>query len=176
MIFLSDAYCDRPILSLRTGGAIGHAHTPIINPHNLKVDGWYATADGEKGAMVLPVSELRDMISKGLVVNDHDAITPVEDMIRLKDVIDDEYELIGKLVVTDGDRKLGKVQDYAVENQSMFVKKLYVNQSLFKSLTSFTKPQLIIDRTQIVDVTNDKIVVREASEKVTEPGGATARA
>ena len=176
MIFLSDVYSDRPILSLRTGGPIGHAYTPIINPKNLKIEAWYATAKGDKTPMVLPATELRDMIGKGFVVNDHDAITPIEDMVRMKELIESEYEVIGKAVVTDSGRKLGKVQDYAVENKSMFIKKLYISESILRSITSFTKPQLIIDRSQIVDVTKDKIVVKEASEKVRSTGTATARA
>lgn len=176
MIFLSDTYSNRHILSLRTGGPIGFASWPIINYKNLKIEGWHAKAHGEKGAMILPVGELRDIIAKGLVVNDHDAITPAEDMIRLKDVIDEEYELIGSSVETETGSKLGKVTDYAVENKTLFVQKLYISQNILRSLSSLTKPQLIIDRSQIIDVTSEKIVVKEASEKVRSTGAATAKA
>lgn len=176
MIFLSDTYSNRPVLSLRTGSSIGYIYAPIISPHNLKIEGWYASAHGEKGTMVLPVSELRDIIAKGLVVNDHDAITPIDDIIRLKEVIESEFDPIGMPVETESGQKLGKVKDYAVDNMSFYIKKLYVSQSLLRSLTSFTRPQLIIDRSQVIDVTNEKIVVREATEKVPNPGHAAARA
>lgn len=166
MTFLSDSYTDRPILSLRTGGVIGHAHTPIIDHSNLKIEGWYATVPDEKEFMILPSLEVRDIIAKGIVVNDHDAITPIEDMIRMKSVLETEFELVGILVENESGIKLGKVHDFAADHQSFYIKKLYVGQSLLKSVLSLTNPHLIIDRSQIVDVTKDKIVVKDSNEKL----------
>lgn len=176
MILLSSIFSQRRILSLRTGSAIGFAYSPIINSHTFKIEAWYATLNGSKESMILPVLELRDIIAKGFVVNDHDAITPVEDMIRLKSIIEEDYTPTGKTVETDDGRKLGKVTDYAVDNKSLFIKKLYVKQGLLQSLMSFTVPQVIIDRSQIIDVTPTKIIVREATVKANQPRSAPARA
>lgn len=145
-------------MSLRTGGQIGVAHVPIINPNNLKVEGWYASTSFEKGEFILPIQEVRDFIVKGLVVNDHDSITHPDDLVRLKETIDIRFEIIGKSVVTDGKRKLGKVIDFAVDEQSYYVQKLYVNPTLLKGLIN---EQLILDRSQIVEITNKKIIVSE---------------
>ena len=173
MLQLSEMFQNRYILSLRTGTPIGQAIAPVINPKNLKIEGWYATAKGEKEPMILPVSEVRDIIAKGIVVNDHDAITPEEDLVRLQDVLAIRYELIGKRVESETGDKLGKVQEYAADSKTMFVKKLYLKQGL---LGGISKDELIIDRTQIIDVTEDKIVVKEATEKVDvkSPAPATA--
>lgn len=176
MTFLSDSFTERPILSLRTGGEIGQAKLPIIDMAKLKIEGWYAEVPDEKEIMILPSGEVRDMIAKGIVVNDHDAITPIEDMIRLKSVLDNDFELIGTTVENEAGVKLGKVHDYSADHQSFYIKKLYVGQSLLKSVLSFTKPQLIIDRSQIVDVTKDKIIVKDATEKVQSSKTAPAQA
>jgi len=176
MIYLSDTYDNRPILSLRTGGVIGHAYTPIINSQNLKIEGWYATATGEKDHRILPAGELRDMIAKGFVVNDHDALTIPEDMVRMQAIIKAEFELKGISVVTESGDKLGKVQDFATEAETLYVKKLYVNQSLLRSLANFSKGQLIIDRSQIVDVKKDEIVVKGGEQKADSPEAMAARA
>lgn len=166
MFQLSSIYYNRKVLSLRTGGPVGQALSPVINPNNLKIEGWYATAQGSREAMVLPVPEVRDIISKGIVVDDHTAMTPVEDLVRLRKVIDTAYEPIGKQVITEGKKKLGKVQDYAVDTESMFIKKLYVGQSLLKN---FSAQQLVIDRSQIVEI-NDRIIkVREATARAGRP-------
>jgi len=176
MTFLSDSYTERAILSLRTGSTIGLAQLPIIDASNLKIEGWYATVPDEKELMILPSLEVRDIIAKGIVVNDHDAITPMEDMIRMKAVIDAEFEIIGTTVENETGVKLGKVRDYSADNQTFFIKKLYVGQSLVRSMLSLTKPQLIIDRSQIIDVTKDKIIVKDASEKVQNSKTAPAQA
>jgi sporulation protein YlmC with PRC-barrel domain len=162
MLQVSNIYYDRPILSLRTGGPIGHALNPVINPNNLKIEGWYATAKGERTSYIVPISEVRDIINKGIVVNDHSSLTNVDDLVRLKSVIDLGFEIIGKQVVTENKHKLGKVADFAVDDQSMLIKKLYVNQSLIKNLSI---QQLVVDRNQIVELDNRRVVVRDASIK-----------
>ena len=162
MLRLSNNYTDRSILSLRTGGVIGVALSPIINPNNLKIDGWYAENKLEKGDYILPAREIRDFIAKGLVVNDHDAITHPDDLVRMKETIDLRFELIGKSVVTENKKRLGKIADYSVDESSYYIQKLYVNPSILKGLTS---DQMIIDRNQIVEITDKKIVVQSTSEK-----------
>ncbi len=176
MIFLSNDYTNRAILSLRTGSKIGNALLPIINASNLKIDGWYATSLDSKETMVLPSLEVRDMIAKGIVVNDHDAITPIDDMVRMQAVINAEFSLIGTPIVSESGEKLGIVKDYAVDHKTLYIKKLYIGQSFLKSLLNFTHPQLIIDRSQILDVTPEKIVVKDATEKVQDTKTAPARA
>ncbi len=170
MLQLSSTYYDRPILSLRTGGPVGHALSPVINPNNLKIEGWYATARGEKSSYVVPVNEVRDIINKGIVVNDHSSLTHTEDLIRLTDVINVGFEIIGKSVLSENKKKLGKVSDYAVDDESMFIKKLYVNQSILKNLGT---QQLIIDRTQIVELNDRHVVVRDTSIRAKTTAQAT---
>ncbi len=155
---LSNNYIDRSILSLRTGGVIGVAVTPIINPNNLKIEGWYAINHFEKGDFILPSIEIRDFIAKGLVVNDHDSLTQPDDMVRMKDVINLKFDLIGKSVVSENKKRLGKIVDYSVEEESYYIQKLYVSPSLLKGLT---KEQVLIDRNQIVEITNKKIIVQD---------------
>lgn len=173
MLQLSTVYYDRKILSLRTGGPIGHALSPVINPNNLRFEGWYATAIGERDPKILPVGEVRDIIQKGIVVDDHVSITDMDDLIRIKDIVDTGYEVIGKIVKTDSKRRLGKVQDYAVDDKTMYIKKLYISQNMIKN---FSTQQLIIDRDQIVEINDKEIIVRETTSRVgsTEQIAATA--
>ncbi len=162
MLQLSAIYYDRDVLSLRTGGPIGHAMSPVIDPTTLKIEGWYATARASKDAMIVPAGEVRDIIRKGIVVNDHTSLTHVEDLVRLKNIIELQFEIIGKKVISDSKRKIGKIADYAVDDSSMYIKKLYVNQNLLKN---FTSQQLIIDRSQITEINDKYVVVRESTQK-----------
>lgn len=163
MLRLSNNYQDRSILSLRTGGVIGVAKAPIINPNNLKIEGWYAHNMLEKGDFILPILEIRDFIAKGIVVNDHDALTLPDDMIRLRDILETKFELLGKLVVTEGKKRLGKIVDFAVDEQSNYIQKLYVAPPLLRGLTN---NQILIDRSQIVEITDKKIIVSDPEATV----------
>lgn len=158
MLLLSNSFTNKPILSLRTGGVIGTITLAIINPNNLKIEGFYCSDKFSKQKLITPSSEIRDVIDDGVIVNDHDAMTPEEDLIRLRKVIDIRFELLGKKVVTKSKSSLGKINDYAVNSDNMYVQKLYVAQPIIKSLQG---GQLSIDRSQIIEITDKKIVVKD---------------
>ncbi len=171
MLRLSSTYLNRAILSLRTGGRIGLAVEPVINPNNLKIEAWYAQSNLEKGMHILPAPEIRDVITKGLVVNDHDALTPPEDMVRLKETIALNFQLVGKPVVSEQNKRLGRVTDYSVDDSSFYIQKLYVSPPLLRGLTT---EQLLVDRTQIVEITAKKIIVSDPTVKATSGSVVTA--
>lgn len=150
---------NKPVLSLRTGGAIATTISPIINPNNLKIEGFYCQDKFEKKSpTILLTQDIREILTQGLVVNDHEALTDPSELIRLKKVLDLDFELIGKPVVTVNKEKLGKVNDFAAEKETLYIQKLYVGQSLLKSLST---GQLSVDRSNIIEITNKKVVIQE---------------
>jgi sporulation protein YlmC with PRC-barrel domain len=168
MLQLSGMIINRPVMSLRTGTQVATALAPIINPNNLKIEGFWCKGD-RRQQLILVSQDIRDSLPQGLVVNDADVLTDQRELVRLTPVIQINFELLGKAVETSGGRKLGKVNDYATDTDSMFIKKLYVSQPLYKN---FSGGNLGIDRTQIVEITDKKIVVNDLEAKV--PAGAHA--
>ncbi len=172
MLQLSGSLLNQPVMSLRTGGQIGQVTSAIINPNNLKIEGYYVQdSHNKKTQLILLYQDIRDIIGKGIVVNDHEVLAHPSDLVRLKKILDINFQLIGKPVYTQSKERLGKVNDFAVETQTMYVQKLYVGQSLIKS---FTGGSLSVDRTQIVEITNRKIVIQDILQGT--PEGATASA
>jgi uncharacterized protein YrrD len=158
MLQLSQSLLNRPVLSLRTGTTIGTVTTPIINPNNLKIEGFYCNDRFSKQQRILLYQDIRDIMPQGFVVNDQEVLSESEELVRLKDIIKLGFTLIGKPVVTQSKDKIGKVSDYATEVDSMYVQKLYVSQPLLKSLTSGS---LSIDRSQIMEITNRRIIIAD---------------
>ena len=171
MLQLSGMLINRPVLSLRTGSQVATTLAPIINPNNLKIEGFYCQDGLSRKQLILVSQDIRDVMSQGLVINDHDVLSEPEELVRLKNTLGINFELMGKPVVTTDKHKLGKVNDYATEVESMFIKKLYVTQSLLKN---FSGGNLGIDRTQIVEITDKRILVNDLEAKV--PAHATATA
>lgn len=170
MLQLSGMIIDRPVLSLRTGTQVAVALAPIINPNNLKIEGFFCKGSDRK-QRVLITQDIRDVLPQGIVVNDEDVLTDTAELVRLKSVINLNFSLLEKHVETSSGKKLGKVSDYATEIESMFIKKLYVSQPLFKN---FSGGNLGIDRTQIVEITDKKVVVNDLDAKVPAHAGAVA--
>ena len=152
-------------MSLRSGSQIAKASELIINPNNLKIEGWYCQDRLARGTLILQGQDIRDIIAQGIVVNDRDALTHPDDLIRLQEIIKHKFQLIGKPVVTSSGRKLGKVTDFATDTQSLYIQKIYVARPLLKSLSGGS---LGVDRTQIVEITNRKIIVNDLTAPVKE--------
>lgn len=158
MLQLSDSLLGRQVMSLRTGGPIATVLQPIINPNNLKIEGFYCEDRFDKSTLVLLTQDIRDTLPQGYVVNDHEVLTQPEELVRLQKIIRINFQLPGKHVVTVDKQKVGKVTDFATEISTFYIQKLYVGQSLLKSLST---GQLSIDRNQIVEITNKKIIIQE---------------
>jgi sporulation protein YlmC with PRC-barrel domain len=158
MLRLSESLFNRPVMSLRTGQPVATAREPIINPNNLKIEGFYCNDRFSKEELVLLYQDIRDVIAQGFVVDDHDVLTPSEELVRLKDIMQISFTLIGKPVVTISKERVGKVSDFATELETMYVQKIYVSQSLLKSLAG---GNLGIDRSQINEITDRRIIIND---------------
>lgn len=168
---LSATITNLPVLSLRTGGKVADASEPIINPNNLKIEGWFCTDVFNRSTLILLSQDIRDFVPQGIAINDHSDLADPEDLVRLEEVLKLEFKLIGKSVVTNRGRKMGKVADYALDTTDMKIHKLYVSRPMYKSLTD---GQLSIDRSQIIEITNYKVVVRDVDVESEATATATA--
>ena len=163
MLRLSTSLRNQPVLSLRSGSPIAVALEPIINPHNLKILGWWCKLPGGK-QQVLLADNVREIMPTGLAVNDEADLTDQQDLVRHKDILNIRFQLLDKPVKTKR-QKLGKVSDYSY-NDGLFIQKLYVARSLVKVFAA--EDTLLIDRTQILEVTDHYILVRDTDIKVTD--------
>jgi hypothetical protein len=168
---MSGSLLNIPVISLRIGKSIAVATYPILNPHNLKIIGWWCKEPGN-GTSVLLTDDVRENTQQGLAVNDEENLSPPEDLVRLKEILDTNFQLIDKMVRTKR-QKIGKVHDYSY-NDGMFVQKLYVARPLMKVFAA--EDTVIIDRTQILEVTDHHILVRDTDIKETEEEIAAAAA
>ena len=166
MLQLSATLLNKNVMSLRTGQPIATITAAIFNPNNLKIEGFYCQDSFDKRELILLYQDIREVLAMGYVVDDHEVLTEPEELIRLRDVLELNYELIGKPVQTISKYKVGKVNDYATETETMYVQKLYVSQSIFKSLTGGS---LSIDRLQINEITPKCVIINELAKTVPAP-------
>ncbi|MET1033602.1 MAG: PRC-barrel domain-containing protein, partial [Candidatus Saccharimonadales bacterium] len=170
MLQLSGSLLNRPVLSLQTGGVIATTVSAIINPNNLKIEGFYCISPLDRKKMaILLYQDIRDVMVQGFVVNDGEVLVEPEELVRLQDTLKIHFDAIGKQVVTTNKEKIGKVIDYAADTNTMYIQKLYLAQSMFKNLTG---GNLGIDRTQIVEITDRRIIVQDLSARVPARAGA----
>jgi len=170
MLQLSSFFINRPVLSLRTGSQIATATSPIINPNSLKIEGFYCD-DRRRSDLILLCQDIREMIKNGMVIDDFERLAEAHDLVRLKEILELDFTPLGKQVVTVDKHKVGKVSDFAVDSDSMYIQKIYCSQSILKN---FTGGSLSIDRSQIQEITPTRIIITELQPKNPLPVTASA--
>lgn len=163
MLKLFETFQNTQVLSLRIGGVVAKVVSPIINPNNLYIEGWHVIDSRSNENLILLSQDIRDVMPQGLVVNDVEVLTPPEDLIRLQDVLELNFELLKLKVQSQNGKRYGKVSDFAIETQNFYIQKLYVTQAL-RALSGTT---LSIDRSQIIEITNKRIIIEDPTEKST---------
>lgn len=165
MLLLSARLHNIPLLSVRTGARIGTVLAPIINPNNLHIDAFWCETVHSKSNVILLDMDIREFSMKGIIIDDHLGLSDPEDLVRLKTVLEIDYNLIGKSTMASK-RKLGKVSDYAIDTASLFIQKIYVQPPVWKSGLDGNK--LTFDRISVIEVTDTHIVVSGPEEKATK--------
>lgn len=164
MLKLYESTKEMGVMSLRTGGPVASLGEPIINPNNLFIEGWHVRDSRTNENLVLLSQDVRDVLPQGLVINDHEVLAEPEELVRLKEIMGLNFRLSGLRVTTVGGKSYGKVSDFAFETSSFYVQKVYASQSLVKN---FTGGMNSIDRSQIVEITNRRLVIEDPTEQVT---------
>ncbi len=158
MLKLINNLINKPVVSLRSGTAIATINTPLINPDNLKIEGFYCSDNFHNRTLILLYSDIRDFNGIAYFVNDTDALSEPDELVRLRKIIEAGWDLGGKPVYTVSKQKVGKVNDYAVEVETMYIQKLYVSQTLLKN---FKLTSLSIDRSQVQEITDKRIIIQD---------------
>ena len=154
-----------PALSLHIGGPTAWTRQAIIDPKKLQIVGFYVDGPlvNDDTGDILETDEIREFAPIGMVIDSVDVLTHGEDAVRLKKIIDMDFEFIGLNVVSKKGEKLGKVSDYVVDTQTFKIMQFTVKRPLFKG---FLDPELILSRKEIVEIDDEKVIVKDSEEKV----------
>lgn len=162
MLVLRKALENKPIASVQSGHRVAVSGEMIIDPRDLKIFAFYVSTP-QKQELVLHAEDIRSVTPQGMIIDDNDQLMSFDDdLVRLKKVTDINFKLIDKPVYTENKKKIGKVVDFVTETEGFIIMKLHVARSLVKS---FGTSQLIIDRSQIVQITDDRVIVKSTAIK-----------
>ena len=163
MYALASKLIPLPVLSLQTGANVATIKGLILDPATLETVAFTCIIPGQVGPEIaLMLRDIRELALDCVIIDSEDDLTELEDIVRIKALSKNKFTLNGKVVVSDMGRRLGKVEDFTINIETNKVQKLYVQQSI---IHSFFGASLIVDRTQILDVSPKQIIVREATLK-----------
>lgn len=155
-----------PVMSLQTGAELARTVKLIIDPRNLTVVAYEldGPALDEHPSYIRP-TDIRELSAIGFIVDSSDEFIAEDDVILIKQVIDFGFQLEGIDVVDDMSKKLGKVHAYTLDSDGYAVQQLNVKRPF---LRSFNETELIVGRSQVLEVNNSRILVKSTREKASK--------
>ncbi|MEX0919559.1 MAG: hypothetical protein WDZ32_00260 [Candidatus Saccharimonadales bacterium] len=154
MLIPSRQLTSHSLTSLHTGRSLGAISQAIIDPFKLKVVGFYLQGDSR----LLMVDDIREISGSKVALDSEDILAEAEDLLRHQEILDINYQLIGKKAVTRSNEKLGKVDEYVIDNLSWDIAKIHIRQPMWRNLTNGI---LIVDKQQIVELKENSVVVED---------------
>lgn len=158
MYILASQLHKLPIMSLQTGKVVGVTRAPIIDMAKLEVMAFHCQANQLHQPSVLLIQDIRQISRDALIIDSFEDFSDPQDIVRLQPVLQDHFSPIGARVIDQQNRRLGKVEDYTLNIKTGLLQKLYVHQSLLRSMLF---NNTMIDRTQIIEVKPKLFVVHD---------------
>lgn len=164
MLLPFERFVDTPVMSLQTGSELARTSRVLIDPRDLTIVAYELEGPmlDQRPSFLRPV-DVRELSNLGLIVDSSDEFVGLDDVIRIKQVHDYHFDLIGLDVIDEKKKKLGRIQGFNVDSESFSVQQLVVKRPLLKS---FGEAELLINRGQVVEVRETHVTVRSASTEV----------
>ncbi len=164
MLVYANRLIGTPILSMQAAAPVGQIYEPIVDPDSLKIIAFYLVGSlVDRNANILDVKSVREYSVMGMVVDSADEFVGREDVIRIEKVVKLNFSLVGLKVETKKGTKLGRVVDFTITSEDFMVQQIIVKRPLVKS---FLDPELIIPRREIVEVTDEKLIVKDEEDAI----------
>ena len=153
-------------MGLQTGGELARTKKAIIDPATLAIVAYELEGPLlNEHPSLLRIADVREFSDIGLIVDSSDEFVTADDIIKIKEIYELNFNPIGMPVVDEKRHKLGKVDSYTIETSAFLIQQLLVKRPLFKSLND---AQLLIHRSQITEINDHEIVVHSQAE-IPEP-------
>ena len=164
MLILGSRIIGIPIMGLQTGTKLAVTKNPIIDPSNLKIVAYEVEGPllSERPSFIR-IADVRELSEVGMIIDSNDEFIGVKDVIAIEKIYELGFKLIGLSVIDETKHKLGKVSNYTLETSSFVIQQFNVKRGAIKSLS---ETELLIHRSQIVEINDQAIIVRAAAKKL----------
>ena len=163
MLVYASKLLGAPVLSMQATSQVATIATPIVDPDSLKIVAFFVSGPLVKNTNILDAKSIREYSKYGCVIDSIDELAEKDDIVKVSKIIDLNFNLNGLRVETKKGTKLGKVIDFTVTSDDFTVQQIIVKRPLVKS---FLDPELTIPRSEIVEVTDYKIIVKNEEKTI----------
>ena len=164
MLILASKLLNTPIMGLQTGSQLALTGDAIINPANLQILAYKLKASSfSDEEMLIRIADIRELSRIGFIVDSAEDFILPTDVIKIKEILELNFNILNLKVEDKKGSKVGKIIDYTLSLADFPVQQLIVKRPILKSLND---PTLTIHRSQIVEIDDNKIVIKSEEESL----------
>ncbi|MBR0460534.1 hypothetical protein IJI91_00875 [Candidatus Saccharibacteria bacterium] len=150
-----------PVLSLHLGAPIARTVSPVIDPEQLQIIAFTLDGpdigNGEIGD-ILDTRSIREFSDLGIIIDSADELVSRTDVIKIDKAMSLNFHLIDLKVESKRGAHLGKVISFIIDSETFTTQQIIVKRPTLKS---FMDPELTIHRSEIIEVNDFKIIVKD---------------
>lgn len=152
-----------PILSLHVGGKVAEVTELIVDPNNLEIIACRTDGPlvGKEFGDILPIKSVREFSRLGMIIDSTDEFVESGEILRIKNILDLNFNLFGLKILTKAGAKIGKVSDFAIDPDDWMIRQIVAERPFLKS---FLDPELIISRERITEVDDYRVIIDDEKE------------
>lgn len=166
MLVSNERFDDIAVMSLQTGSQLARTARAIISPYNLKILAFELEGPLlHQSPSLLRIEDIREIGPLGIIIDSVDELISLSDVIKIKEIYELNFNLIGLKVVDDKKHNTGKVSGYTLEAESFVIQQLLVKRPFLQSMGD---TELLIHRSQIIKITNTLITVESPTIRKTQ--------
>lgn len=164
MLLLGSRPTNTPVMSLQTGQELARTARPVTDPRTLSI-----VAYELEGALLdtrpslLRIADIREISDIGMIIDSSDELVALDDVIKIKEIYDLNFDLVDMPVRDSRGRKVGKVIDYSLEVGNFVIQQLIIKRPLLMSLND---SELLVHRSQIKEITDEMIIIESGDAKI----------
>lgn len=164
MLLLGSTLIGTRIMGLQTGTQLAVTKAPIIDPANLQIVAYEVNGPllVERPSFIR-MADIRELSDVGMIIDSSDEFIGLSDVISIERIHKLKFNLIGLSVTDQSGRRLGKVKDYSLDSNTFIIQQLNVARGALKSLSD---TELLIHRSQIIEINDKSIIVRTTARKL----------
>lgn len=142
-----------PVISEQAEGPVTLMKEPLISPE----DGGILAIGLVGSKKVISVRDIRKWDLEGIKITDETAIIDRDELLKLSEFSPAQTKIFTKDVIQEDGTLLGLVHDFVFDTEIGQLVQLYVVKKVF---LFFTVEKRIIDYREIIEITEDAIVVK----------------
>lgn len=150
-----------PVLDSETGELLGTVANILIHPDTGKVEGFFVRIPGLFAEQLFLGSDDIRHWGTRITVRGHDALSPVDDRVRLQPLLDGHRPVLGQKILTESGASIGRCRDVQFSTVDFRLEWLFPRK--------FFRWSLPVPVSQILEVKPEAIVIKDPAVTEGEP-------